>query len=172
LRILVARDELSDLLEDVFTLIQTLGEESVGPLVRDEPQVANRQVDQLIHQVHVQHTLLTHVQVQLDLAQALDVQFEGFRQALEPLAAPGLALFAETCLDPADVHCAAVDVVIHLLEEFELLLHLHQVIFRALLHAREGGLLHRQHVGLIFFDCFLQHLATGILVPLQELNKP
>lgn len=53
LRVLVARDELGDLLQDVLTLVEALREQRVGPLVGDEPQVADGQVDQLVHQVHI-----------------------------------------------------------------------------------------------------------------------
>lgn len=171
LRVLVARDELGYLLQDVLTLVEALREQRVGPLVGDEPQVADGQVDQLVHQVHVQHGLIAHVQVQLDLAQGLDVQFQSLTQALEPLAASGFTLFAQAGFDPTDLHCAAIDIVVHLLEELELLLHLHQVVLSALLHPCERGVVHGQHVGLVLLDRFLEYLATGFLVALQECDE-
>lgn len=121
--VLVAGDELRDLVQNVLTLVEALGEQRIAPLLGDEAEVADRQVDQFVHQVDVQHSLLTHVHVQLDLAQTFDVQLESLRQLLEPLGPLGIPLFVETGVDPADLHLVAL--LVHVFEEVQLLVHLH-----------------------------------------------
>jgi len=121
--VLVAGDELCDLVQNVLTLVEALGEQCIAPLLGDEAEVADRQVDQFVHQVDVQHSLLTHVHVQLDLAQTFDVQLESLRQLLEPLGPLGIPLLVETGVDPADLHLVAL--LVHVFEEVQLLVHLH-----------------------------------------------
>lgn len=54
LRVLVARDELRDLVQDVLGLVQALREQRIRAFLRHQAQVRNAQVDQLVHQVYVQ----------------------------------------------------------------------------------------------------------------------
>lgn len=67
LSILVTWYKLSNLLQYILWIIQTFSKQSITPFIRYESQVTYTQVDQFIHQIHIQHTLITDIQVKFDL---------------------------------------------------------------------------------------------------------
>jgi len=97
------------------------------------------------------------------------VQFQGFIQLLKPLAPRWLPKFPEASVDPANLH--AVAFLVHLIEEVQILVHLHQVFFPALVYASQGGLVHGQHVGFVQFDGLLEEGDALVVLPTQELEE-
>jgi len=55
LRVLVAGQELRYLLQNVFTLVNALAEQLVGPFLGHQTQLADAEVHEFVHEVDVEH---------------------------------------------------------------------------------------------------------------------